>query len=120
MKQPVTLQRFEGFLIFIASLYFYLHLNFNFIWFIVLLLSIDVFMIGYLFNKVTGAYIYNLGHVFIIPALILIFSAVTDTRLLIAVGLIWSAHIGMDRALGYGLKFSTGFQDTHLGHIGHK
>jgi hypothetical protein len=28
------------------------------------------------------------------------------------------AHIGIDRALGYGLKYSTGFGFTHLGRIG--
>jgi hypothetical protein len=33
-------------------------------------------------------------------------------------GLIWIAHIGFDRALGYGLKYPTGFGDTHLGRIG--
>ena len=36
-----------------------------------------------------------------------------------AAALIWIAHIGLDRALGYGLKYATGFGDTHLGHIGH-
>ena len=120
MKQPVLYQRLESALIFIASLYFYLHLHFNLIWFVILLLSIDVFIVGYLFSKFTGAFIYNLGHTYIIPALILVFGTVTGTSLLIALGLIWSAHIGMDRAFGYGLKFNTGFQDTHLGHIGHK
>jgi len=29
-----------------------------------------------------------------------------------------SAHIGFDRALGYGLKYSKGFGYTHLGRIG--
>ena len=39
-------------------------------------------------------------------------------RLLQALALIWIAHIGLDRALGYGLKYATGFGDTHLGRIG--
>ena len=34
--------------------------------------------------------------------------------------LIWIAHIGFDRALGYGLKYATGFRDTHLGRIGRR
>lgn len=29
-----------------------------------------------------------------------------------------AAHVGFDRALGYGLKLPTGFKDTHLGRIG--
>jgi hypothetical protein len=32
--------------------------------------------------------------------------------------LIWLAHIGIDRALGYGLKYASGFGFTHLGRIG--
>ena len=32
----------------------------------------------------------------------------------LAVGLVWLAHIGIDRALGYGLKYPTHFEDTHL------
>jgi hypothetical protein len=31
---------------------------------------------------------------------------------------IWIAHIGFDRALGYGLKYGSGFTHTHLGRIG--
>jgi hypothetical protein len=26
-------------------------------------------------------------------------------------------HIGMDRALGFGLKYETDFKDTHLGRV---
>jgi Domain of unknown function (DUF4260) len=38
--------------------------------------------------------------------------------LLLSLALIWLAHIGFDRALGYGLKYSAGFGLTHLGRIG--
>jgi Domain of unknown function (DUF4260)/Transposase domain (DUF772) len=38
--------------------------------------------------------------------------------LLSCAGVIWCAHIGFDRALGYGLKYSAGFGFTHLGLIG--
>jgi Domain of unknown function (DUF4260) len=34
------------------------------------------------------------------------------------VGLLWAFHVAGDRVLGYGLKFASGFQDTHLGRIG--
>lgn len=37
--------------------------------------------------------------------------------LLHAIGIIWSAHIGMDRMFGFGLKYSTGFNDNHLNRI---
>jgi hypothetical protein len=38
--------------------------------------------------------------------------------LTLSIALIWLAHIGIDRALGYGLKYSAGFGFTHLGRIG--
>ena len=41
-----------------------------------------------------------------------------DHRLAAAAGLVWLAHIGMDRLLGYGLKYDDHFQHTHLGLIG--
>ena len=38
--------------------------------------------------------------------------------LVLSLAMIWLAHIGIDRALGYGLKYQTGFAFTHLGRIG--
>ena len=37
---------------------------------------------------------------------------------LLSIALIWAAHIGIDRALGLGLKYGAGFGFTHLGRIG--
>ena len=55
----------------------------------------------------------NLGAVACLAAGVLLPSAAW-----LAAGLIWCAHIGFDRALGYGLKYSQGFGCTHLGLIG--
>ncbi|RKQ33951.1 DUF4260 family protein [Oceanobacillus halophilus] len=38
-------------------------------------------------------------------------------QFLIIVGLIWTAHIGMDRMIGFGLKYPTAFKDTHIQRI---
>lgn len=115
--QTVIYQRLEAGFIFVASLYLYLHLHFYLLWFIVLLLIVDVFMIGYFFNNVLGAKFYNVGHTYIIAAILAVIGVATSTRWLIAIGIIWVAHIAMDRALGYGLKRPTGFKNTHLGDI---
>ena len=48
-----------------------------------------------------------------VPTLVL-----TGTRWCAFLGLLWAFHIAGDRVLGYGLKFASGFQDTHLGRIG--
>jgi hypothetical protein len=42
----------------------------------------------------------------------------SDSPLTLSIAMIWLAHIGIDRALGYGLKYSAGFGFTHLGRIG--
>jgi hypothetical protein len=36
----------------------------------------------------------------------------------LSLGLIWCAHIGLDRAIGYGLKYGASFGHTRLGRIG--
>ncbi len=115
--QPVIYLRLEAGFVFLASLYLYLHLHFHLLWFIVFLLSVDVFMVGYLKSNGLGAKCYNFGHSYIVPAILAVIGVSSSTRLWVAAGIIWVAHISMDRALGYGLKFPTGFKDTHLGHI---
>ena len=40
--------------------------------------------------------------------------AVGDWPVVVAIGLVWLAHIGFDRVLGYGLKYPEGFKETHL------
>ncbi len=120
MKQSIIYQRIESGVIFVSSLYLYLFLDFNLIVFGLLLFVFDFFMIGYLFNSKVGAYVYNLGHSMIFPPMLFLIGYVTDTRIIIGFSLIWFAHIGLDRLLGYGLKFTSDFKDTHLGHIGKK
>lgn len=114
------MQRIEAIFLLVASIYFYYFFDFNFLWFAILLFSIDVFMAGYLVNKRVGAYVYNFGHSLLVPATLFIFGALLSNPVLIALGLIWLAHIGLDRTLGYGLKHEAGFDHTHLGDIGKK
>lgn len=111
-------QRVESAAIFFASLYLFWFLDFSLLVFALLLFVFDIFMVGYLFNSRLGAYVYNLGHSMILPPILFVIGYATDNRLLIGFSLIWFAHIGLDRGLGYGLKFTSGFKDTHLGHIG--
>ncbi len=83
-----------------------------------LLLVPDLSMLGYLGGPRLGAITYNLGHILVVPvALALAGWWLAQPLLLMAAG-VTGAHIGMDRAFGYGLKYSTSFQDTHLGRIG--
>jgi|ERR1700676_3900776 hypothetical protein len=80
----------------------------------------DVVMVGYLAGARTGARLYNLGHTTLLPAVLVGLGWWRSAPILAGIGLIWLAHIGMDRLLGYGLKYDDQFQHTHLGWIGRR
>lgn len=78
----------------------------------------DVAMVGYLRGPAVGALLYNLAHTELLPVAMLALAYVSGQAPLASVGLLWLAHIGFDRAAGYGLKRASAFGDTHLGPIG--
>jgi hypothetical protein len=82
------------------------------------LLAPDLGMLGYLGGSRVGAAVYDLFHTYVPPAVLGIVGVVAESPLTYSIALIWFAHIGMDRLLGYGLKYPTAFRDTHLGSIG--
>ena len=82
------------------------------------LLLPDLTMIGYLGSTRLGSYLYNLGHSTPVPAAIVAIGWWQDKSLVAALGLVWLAHIGLDRLIGYGLKYDDHFQHTHLGRLG--
>jgi len=86
--------------------------------FVALLLLPDLSMLGYLRNARVGAIIYNLVHSYPAPLLLASYGVLAGRSLAISLALIWTAHIGVDRLAGYGLKLPTGFRETHLGRIG--
>lgn len=86
--------------------------------FAVLVLLPDLSILGYLHGPRLGAALYNVAHSYALPVAIGTLGGVLDQRALLLTGAIWLTHIGADRLLGYGLKYPTGFRDTHLGRIG--
>ncbi|MBB3213069.1 hypothetical protein FHW67_002358 [Herbaspirillum sp. Sphag1AN] len=82
--------------------------------FTLLFLLPDLSILGYLVNPRLGAQLYNLGHTHLVPAFLALSGFVLATPLLYSLSLIWAAHIGLDRMLGYGLKYPVGFKMTHL------
>lgn len=100
------------------AVFAYYLLGGNWQMFILLVLLPDISMLGYLSGPKAGAIAYNLAHNWIIVAAVMIFGVVSAQITFVLVALIWAFHIAGDRALGYGLKYETGFRDTHLGRIG--
>jgi Domain of unknown function (DUF4260) len=78
----------------------------------------DLSALGYLGSTRLGATLYNLGHSSPLPAVLALTGLSTHHSFVLAVGLVWLAHIGLDRAAGYGLKYASHFQHTHLGELG--
>jgi hypothetical protein len=113
-SMPGLLLRLEGLTAFLAAVILYAHLGFSGLAFVLLLLTPDLAMIGYKVNPRIGAMLYNLAHLYTLPALLLAAGLALNTPILLQAGLIWMAHIGMDRGVGYGFKYATAFKDTHL------
>ncbi len=81
-------------------------------------LLVDVSMVGYLRSPRLGALTYNLAHQWATGLAVLGCGLASGVSLVALAGAVLIAHVGMDRVAGYGLKFPTSFQDTHLGRIG--
>lgn len=82
-----------------------------------LFLAPDLSMLAYLVNPRIGAAAYNFAHSYLAPVLLAAL-AMLQTPALLPYAILWIAHIGFDRALGYGLKYPDAFTSTHLGPIG--
>lgn len=115
---PKLVLRVEGVLLLIAALYFYDYFDYSWSTFAIFFLLPDVSFLGYLAGNKIGAIVYNFAHSSIGAIICIILSQLLSMELFLIVGLIWTAHIGFDRALGYGLKYAAGFAQTHLGIIG--
>jgi hypothetical protein len=76
-----------------------------------------LFMAGHARSTKVGALIYNLGHTYTLPAVTAFAGWYTNHFLVLAIGLIWLAHVGMDRFAGYGFKYDDDFKHAHLGSL---
>lgn len=101
-----------------ASLLFYRWLLEPWSTFALLFLLPDASMVGYLAGARVGSRVYNLAHNYVPPIFLACWSLAIGREDLPPYALIWTAHIGFDRALGLGLKYPSGFRDTHLGSVG--
>ena len=123
-RENQILLRVEGAAFAAIAIYLFSTLGVSRGLFVALALVPDLSALGFMAGKETGARTYNLFHLWVWPLaiglagyLIHIGSADSSPTVL-AIGLIWAAHIGVDRALGYGLKQPDSVEVTHLGPIG--
>jgi hypothetical protein len=112
---PKLLLRLEGAAACAAAVYFYVYLSGGWSLFALLFFAPDIFMLGYLAGPSIGSAVYNIGHTYLSPVALALLGLVLGQPMLLLVALIWVSHVGFDRAVGYGLKYKTSFQHTHLG-----
>jgi len=113
-----ALLRLEGLTFLIAACLAYAGTGAGWGWFAMLFLVPDIALLGYLAGPSLGAALYNAAHSYAAALIFGMIAHAADWRHGLAGSLIWIAHIGFDRALGFGLKYASGFKNTHLGRIG--
>jgi hypothetical protein len=113
-----TLLRVEGLVLLVASVTGFGYVGGNWWLFAVLILAPDLSMLGLLAGQSIGARVYNAAHTTTLPVLLGGVAWLSGAMWLVPVALIWLAHLGLDRAVGYGLKYPALAHATHLGWIG--
>jgi hypothetical protein len=114
----LTLLRLEGLAAAAITAVLYARSGASWWLFAALWLTPDLSMLGYLAGPNWGARIYNAIHTYMTPATLAVCALLLHAPALLPFALIWINHIGVDRLLGYGLKYPAGFQWTHLGSLG--
>jgi hypothetical protein len=117
----VTLLRFEGLAVAALSALLYARTGASWWLFAALWLAPDLSMLGYITGRPCwGARIYNAFHTYAVPGVLAFAALLLHARGLMPIAIIWINHIGVDRLMGYGLKYAEGFGFTHLGRLGKK
>ena len=113
-----TMLRLEGLALFAGMTLLYAVWGGSWWVYVFLFLVPDLSFAAYLAGPRVGAFVYNTAHSYMAPMSLMTTGFALDSPLTLSIALIWLAHIGIDRALGYGLKYREGFGFTHLGRIG--
>jgi hypothetical protein len=112
------LLRLEGLVAAAATAVIYARTGASWWLFAALWLVPDLSMLGYLAGACQGARIYNAFHSYVAPGVLALCALLPGAHAALPIALIWANHIGVDRLLGFGLKYGDGFGFTHLGRMG--
>jgi hypothetical protein len=113
-RLPAVLLRLEGAAVLAASVAFYADGGWSWLAYVLLFLAPDLSMLAYVAGPRAGALVYDVVHFMALPIALGVAGVLADSGLPIQLALIWLGHIGIDRALGYGMKYPTAFSDTHM------
>ncbi len=113
-----TWLRLEGLAAFVAGIALFGATGGNWLFVVPMILLPDLSAVGFLAGPRVGAFSYNLLHNWVPGIVTLGIGLWLSSPAIILAASILIAHVGMDRAVGYGLKLPTSFHDTHLGRMG--
>ena len=113
-RAPSYLLRAEGLAVMAAALTVYFYADYAWWLLLVLALAPDLSVVGFAVSPRVGTVAYNAVHTYFIPLLLGAIGVVAEADVAVQVALIWATHIGVDRTIGYGLKYPSGFKHTHL------
>jgi hypothetical protein len=114
---PRLFLHLEGAITLITATVIFFQLGYPWWVFLLFLLAPDLSAIGYLGGAKVGSITYNMAHTSAFPLILALVSWVTGWSLGLPIAMIWLAHIGMDRMVGYGLKYPESFKQNHLGRV---
>src|SRR5688572_5733260 len=107
LSAPKVLLHFAGLAVLVTACALYRHLDGSWVRFGILFLAPDLFMLGFLAGRTIGAHVYNAAHTYTTPLILAAVSYFTEQAALLGIAVIWIAHIGFDRVVGYGLKYQS-------------
>ena len=106
--------RLEGLAVAAGALALYFDGGHSWLALVLLWLAPDLALVGYLAGNRAGAVAYDLAHFEGWPVALGVIGVLAGSDVAVQLALIWLSHIGIDRLVGYGLKYPTAFKDTHL------
>ena len=115
MSQPRALLHLEGAAVLLLATAAFFRLGHPWWLFLLLLLAPDLSLLGMLAGPRIGAGVYNAVHTMVGPLVLLGVGwwLGGSESLAVSVALVWLAHIGMDRLVGYGLRYPDSEQRSH-------
>jgi hypothetical protein len=113
-RLPRLLLHTEGAAVAIAAVALYFYADYAWWLLVVLVLAPDLSLGGYVAGRRVGSAIYNAAHTYVPPVAVGAIGVIAGADVAVQLALIWITHIGVDRAIGYGLKYPTSFKETHL------
>ena len=117
-RLPRLLLHAEGAAVAAAAIALYFYADYPWWLLVILALAPDVSLAGYVAGPRVGSAIYNAAHTYVPPVALGAIGVIAGADLAIQLALIWITHIGVDRAIGYGLKYPMSFKETHLQRVG--